>query len=174
MTRLLLLIVLSISVFSCNDAKSTQQELELKAKELELKEKELELRENQLPKAPVDTTTAIVDTQTGDTEEQTDPESTDKTEKQKSRKLKFLYYSPVGLRAYFDDGTIIACPRCELTKENIQTIKRTVVDKSDQKYIIETDGSLLIDGWKHEYPSVNKDENFEGWAMINYKWHVKY
>jgi hypothetical protein len=32
---------------------------------------------------------------------------------------------------------------------------------------------LLID-WKHEYPYVNKNENYEGWAMINYKWFVDY
>jgi hypothetical protein len=53
---------------------------------------------------------------------------------------------------------------------NIQSILQK---KPVQTYELKDDGSLL-DGWKHEYPYVNKEENYEGWAMINYKWFVEY
>jgi hypothetical protein len=49
-----------------------------------------------------------------------------------------------------------------------------VTFQTSQTYELKDDGSLLIDGWKHEYPYVNKNENYEGWAMINYKWFVDY
>jgi hypothetical protein len=29
------------------------------------------------------------------------------------------------MRAYFDDGTIITCPRCAFTKENVENIQST-------------------------------------------------
>jgi hypothetical protein len=155
MKRLLLLIVLSLIVFSCKNDTVEQQELSVEATELKLKEKELLKKE-----AKIDT--------------HIPPIVTKNTATQSDRKLRFLYYSPVGLRAYFDDGSIIACPRCELTQENIELIQSNSNDKAIQKYVIEDDGSLTIDGWKHEFPSINKEEDFEGWAMINYKWFVTY
>ena len=85
-----------------------------------------------------------------------------------------MYYSKQGLRAYYNDGSVIDCPRCELTQENVLSIQNNTEEKGVQTYVIEKDGNLLVDGWKHEYPVVNKKENFEGWAMINYKWYVKY
>ena len=160
MTRLLLLIVLSLTIFSCkNDSVQRQQE-SVEAKKLQLKEKEL-------PKETIDTTQFTVEQQTANT-------NTTNTEKSQDRKLRFMYYSNTGLRAYFNDGSVIVCSRCDLTKENIERIQSNTDDKSIQTYAIEKDGSLLIDGWKHEYPVVNKNENYEGWAMINYKWYVKY
>lgn len=153
MTRFILIIALSVTLFSCNNQKEKQQELEIKAKELQLKEKEFPL-EN-----PDTQTLTIV---------------TKNTEQSKNRKLRFLYYSKLGLRAYYNDGSIIDCPRCELTQENVLSIQNNTEEKGVLTYVIEKDGNLLVDGWKHEYPVVNKNENFEGWAMINYKWHVKY
>jgi hypothetical protein len=153
MTRFILIIALSVTLFSCNNQKEKQQELEIKAKELQLKEKEFPL-EN-----PVTQTPPIV---------------TKNTEQSKNRKLRFLYYSKLGLRAYYNDGSIIDCPRCELTQESVLSIQNNTEEKGVLTYVIEKDGNLLVDGWKHEYPVVNKNENFEGWAMINYKWFVTY
>lgn len=153
MTRFILIIALSVTLFSCNNQKEKQQELEIKAKELQLKEKEF-------PSENPDT--------------QTPPIITKNTEQSKNRKLRFLYYSKQGLRAYYNDGSIIDCPRCELTQENVLSIQNNTEEKGVLTYVIEKDGNLIVDGWKHEYPVVNKNENFEGWAMINYKWLVKY
>jgi hypothetical protein len=60
-----------------------------------------------------------------------------------------------------------------LHKENVENIQSNLSDEPVQTYELK-DGDLLIDGWKHEYPYVNKNENYEGWAMINYKWFVDY
>ncbi|SEA21475.1 hypothetical protein SAMN05443667_102352 [Flavobacterium gillisiae] len=174
MTRFILIIVLSLTLFSCNDQKAKQEELVLKAKELQLQEKELELREKDLPTEAPDTTQTSLNEQEVGVETQTASTDTNNKEKSKIRKLRFLYYSNVSLRAYFDDGSIIDCPRCKLTKENVLSLQNNTAEKAVQTYVIEKDGSLLVDGWKYEYPSVNKDEDYEGWAMINYKWHVKY
>ncbi|TDE06746.1 hypothetical protein [Flavobacterium hiemivividum] len=172
MTRFILIMVLSLAIFSCKNDTAKQQELTLEAKELLLKEKELELRAKEFPNAEVDTAQFTVDQQTDDQEAESP--STNTEEKQGNRKLRFLYYSSIGLRAYFNDGSVFVFPKRGLTKENIQFIKSNSEEKAIQTYVIEKDGSLLIDGWKHEYPVVNKNENFEGWAMINYKWLVKF
>jgi hypothetical protein len=55
------------------------------------------------------------------------------------------------MRAYFDDGTIITCPRCAY-KENVENIQSNLSDEPVQTYELKDDGDLLIDGWKHEYP----------------------
>jgi 4-hydroxy-3-methylbut-2-en-1-yl diphosphate synthase IspG/GcpE len=33
------------------------------------------------------------------------------------------------MRAYFDDGTIITCPRCAFTKENVENIQSNLSDE---------------------------------------------
>ena len=153
MTRLIFIIALSITLFSCNNQKEKKQEREIKAKELQLKEKELHVEKPGTQISPI---------------------VTNNKEQSTNRKLRFLYYSKLGLRAYYNDGSVIDCPRCELTQENVLSIQNNTKEKGVQTYVIENDGNLLVDGWKHEYPVVNKKENFEGWAMINYKWFVKY
>jgi|TARA_R110000851_G_scaffold98682_2_gene213417 hypothetical protein len=157
MTRLLIIFILSLTLFSCNN----------KSKESQLKEKELATEQ-------ADTTQSSLGAQAADVDTQIPPIITKNTEKSKNRKLRFLHYSNVDLRAYFDDGTIITCPRCDLTKENVENLQSNLSEESLQTYELKDDGSLLIDGWKHEYPYVNKKESYEGWAMINYKWFVKY
>ena len=159
MTRLLILIVLSLTLFSCNN---------------KAKQEELLINETELPTAQADTTESRLDQQSDDPNTQIPPIVTKNTKKSKDRKLRFLHYSNVDLRAYFDDGTIITCPRCPFTKENVENIQSNLSDEPVQTYELKDDGSLLIDGWKHEYPYVNKNENYEGWAMINYKWFVDY
>jgi glutaredoxin len=76
------------------------------------------------------------------------------------------------MRAYFDDGTIITCPRCAFTKKMLRIFKVTF--QTSQYKHMNLKMMELADGWKHEYPYVNKNENYEGWAMINYKWFVDY
>lgn len=161
MTKSFLIFVLAVTLLGCNNNKEKQQELLLKATELQLKEKELEAREKKLTTEKADATLIP-------------PAVTKNSDKSKNRKLRYLYYSNGGLRAYFNDGSVIGCSRCDLTKENIQFLQNDTLEKPIQSYTIKKDGSLLVDGWKHEYPVVNKEENYEGWAMINYKWFVTY
>jgi hypothetical protein len=49
------------------------------------------------------------------------------------------------MRAYFDDGTIITCPRCD-TKENVENIQSNLSDEPVQTYELKDDGSLLTAG----------------------------
>jgi hypothetical protein len=168
MTRLLLLTVFIFTLFSCNNKQSQQpEELLPEAKELQLKEKEL-------PTEKSDTSQSVFDQQVEEINTEIPPIVTKNTKKSKDRKLRFLHYSNVDLRAYFDDGTVITCPRCAFTKENVESIQSNLSNEPIQTYELKDDGSLLIDGWKHEYPYVNRNETYEGWAMINYKWFVKY
>ncbi|PKH66713.1 hypothetical protein CXF59_12380 [Flavobacterium sp. ALD4] len=132
------------------------------------------MKEKELATEQADTTQSSLGAQAADVDTQIPPIVTKNTKKSKNRKLRFLHYSNVDLRAYFDDGTIITCPRCDLTKENVENLQSNISEESLQTYELKDDGSLLIDGWKHEYPYVNKKESYEGWAMINYKWFVKY
>ena len=159
MTRLLIIIALSLTLFSCNNKAKQEESL---------------INETELPTEQADTTQSRLDQQADDPNTQIPPIVTKNTKKSKDRKLRFLHYSNVDLRAYFDDGTIITCPRCPFTKENVENIQSNLSDEPVQTYELKDDGSLLIDGWKHEYPYVNKNENYEGWAMINYKWFVDY
>jgi hypothetical protein len=59
-----------------------------------------------------------------------------------------------------------------LHKENVENIQSNLSDEPVQHMNLKM--MELADGWKHEYPYVNKNENYEGWAMINYKWFVDY
>jgi hypothetical protein len=60
--------------------------------------------------------------------------------KTKSLKIEnyVLHYS--NMRAYFDDGTIITCPRCAFTKENVEN-QSNLSDEPVQTYELK-DGSL--------------------------------
>ena len=44
-------------------------------------------------------------------------------ETKKNRQLQSLYFANGGLIGYFDDGTIVGCPRCDLLDENIDLMK---------------------------------------------------
>lgn len=173
MKKIILIIALSISCFSCKNDK-IESEMSLETKELQQKDKELESSEKEFPAENSNTARSDRDQQAADLETENQLTITENTADSENRKLRFLYYSNAGLRAYFDDGSIVLFPKLDLTKANIQFIKSNRDEKSIQTYVIKEDGSLLLDGWKHEYPVVNKAENYEGWAMVNYKWYMKY
>jgi hypothetical protein len=56
----------------------------------------------------------------------------------------------------------LSLPKMCLHKENVENIQSNLSDEPVQTYELKDDGDLLIDGWKHEYPYVNKNENYEG------------
>jgi hypothetical protein len=80
-----------------------------------------------------------------------------------SKKLRYLFYANGGLLGYFDDGSITACGRCDLSKESIKAL---YLEKPFKTYTVEN-GFLLIDGKGKEYP-----DTAENWAMIDYKWFI--
>jgi uncharacterized protein YxeA len=42
----------------------------------------------------------------------------------KKRKLQYLRASDYGLIAYFDDGSVVDCPRCEYSQENFDSLSK--------------------------------------------------
>jgi hypothetical protein len=63
----------------------------------------------------------------------------------------------VDLRAYFDDGTIINVQDVRYEK-NVENIQSNLSEEPVQTYELKEG---LLDGWKHEYPYVNKEESYD-------------
>lgn len=85
-----------------------------------------------------------------------------KIEIKENRQLQFLYFSNGGLIGYFDDGTIVGCPRCDLMNDNIEAIKTR---EPHSKFKIEN-GILISE--QGDSVSINSMRNNE-WAIVNYK-----
>lgn len=148
-----ILFISFLMLTSCSNSeeKQTQRELELKQKELELKEREINLQEKSLTK-------------------ELKPKA-HKEEKQRvkenKKELRYLYYANGGLRGYFDDGTIVGCPRCDFCRSSILAM---FDEKPMGTYKVQSDGSLLVNNSEREFPKYNNDN---GWALIDYKWNEK-
>lgn len=99
----------------------------------------------------------------------TDSATSSSLQKEGERKLRYLFYANGGLVGYFDDGTVAACPRCDLLKENIRALHAAMPFK---KYTVEKDGSLLVGKSEHQFPKEKDDNGNKEWAMIDYKWLV--
>ena len=146
MKKNLVFITLSILLLASCDSNSTKEE------ELSLKKDNSKQQESKPVVTSKEEKSAIVEN----------------NQIEKRRKLRYLYFSNGGLIGYFDDGTVSACPRCDLIKENVKALYN---EKPFKTYTIEND-FLLIDGNEREYPKQDEGNVTEGWAMIDYKWVV--
>ena len=88
------------------------------------------------------------------------------------RKLRYVSYANGGLRLYFEDGSIAACARCDLSASNLHFENYSSNMFLSSRYIVEADGSLLIDGTDREYPMRGSATAASNWAMIDYRWVV--
>lgn len=115
--------------------KISMKELELKEKELELKEKELELQKREM---------------------EMEQNKNKKSENKKpQKKLMHLFVANGGMIGYYDDGSVVGCPRCDYLQENL--------DMMYQKQSSET--------WDVNNPkSILENTNEEDWALFNYEW----
>ncbi|HRI47865.1 MAG TPA: hypothetical protein PK559_12230, partial [Ignavibacteriaceae bacterium] len=84
------------------------------------------------------------------------------------RKLRYLYFSNSGLVGYFNDKTVVFCPKCDLFIENIDGL---FLKTPNSHYKIKENGDLY-NLENNETISPTNDENFNGygWAIINYSW----
>ena len=82
-----------------------------------------------------------------------------------NRKLRFVSFSNGGIIGYFNDGTISACARCDLTKENIEKLRSENVLRT-YKY---QNHKIIIE----ESDTIDIKNNNENWAMLDYQWMVK-
>jgi ferredoxin len=153
---LVLACVVCASSCQADDGQHKQKEIELKEKELELKEREINLKEKQAQQQPSKRST---------TDQNPMPQK--KASVSNKKELRYLYYANGGVVVYFDDGTIVGCPRCDFCRT---TILAMFNDKPHSTYAVQGDGSLLINNSAREFPNHSKDP---GWALIAYKWLEK-
>jgi len=75
-----------------------------------------------------------------------------------NRELRHLFFSNGGLIAYYNDGTTVACERCELNKNNLEMMFKIkpVENYSNDEILNEI-----------------KENGKEGWAVVDYKWNIK-
>jgi hypothetical protein len=75
-----------------------------------------------------------------------------------NRELRHLFFSNGGLIAYYNDGTTVACERCELNKNNLEMMFKIkpVENYSNDEILNEI-----------------KENGKEGWALVDYKWILK-
>ena len=152
--NLAILFLISFMIFSCENNNTIKlKELELKQKELELKEREIKLNEVKFKE---------------NRDSNFEAKQTQKVAKPINKKeLRYLYHANGGMLLYFNDGTIVGCPRCDFIKSNIVA---SFSAEPDGTYTVEEDGSLLINNNDKEFPNYNEDN---GWALIDYKWNKK-
>lgn len=145
---LALILFCSLGLISCqNDTSLKEKELALKEKELELKEKEIALQQKS-KNSNTSTSTP------------TPPEK-------KSRELRYLFAANGGMVGYFNDGTLVSCPRCDFIRTNI--LQMFNMEPMGTYKVLE-DGSLLINESTREFPNYKDDRS---WVLIDYKWNEK-
>lgn len=144
---------LNLFLSGCVSKSVKEAELELKQRELLQRENEVAIKEASLKKMAVAENKKSV---------------TQKTQNKRKKKLRYLYYTSVGLKGYFNDGAILECAGCELAKENLQNFN---AEKPVGSYTVQN-GYLLVNGKDREYLTKNETGMASGWAMINYKWVV--
>lgn len=138
MKKILPLIALAVLVFpACQTDSIKERELELKQKELELKEGELAQRE-----ANLNRTIAVNSNTANEASIKENNNPATNTKKESVKKLRYLFFSNGGLVGYFDDGTVAGCPRCDLIKENVESLKKS---KPFGTYTVEKN-YLLVNG----------------------------
>jgi hypothetical protein len=77
---------------------------------------------------------------------------------QHKRKLAYLYVANGGLIGYFNDGTVVGCPTCDLCRNNISSLYKMKVIKH----------------WNlHKPDHFTSYHQDNGWVLVNYKWHAK-
>jgi hypothetical protein len=148
----ILIILLFILFICCSNKNRTE-----KVKELLPEEKRLELSQKDLTSINniADTGKAKIKNTHG--------------QKKKKRELRYLFFANGGVIGYFNDGTVVGCAKCDFCRSNILQMFK---EKPFQKYIVESDGSLLIDGVEKIIPVFNNTQ-FDEWALIDYKWYIK-
>lgn len=84
-----------------------------------------------------------------------------------TKKLRYMYAANGGLIGFFDDGSVSGCPRCDMIKENVETLYET---PPHARY--ENHGQYLtLQGNRMDFyeDSVLKHE----WVLFDYKWAIK-
>ena len=87
-----------------------------------------------------------------------------KNDREITKRIQFLWCSNAGYNAYFDDGTISGCGRCDCPESDY--IK--VADLDFAKYKILPNGNLEDEEGEIIIPIKPKQDDYDGWVIINY------
>ena len=140
-------IIITILIIGCGNHEQTKLNgSELKQEEFAFKEGQISLQEKQAKSNQSEENPAI---------------------KNDKKELRYLYHANGGLTGFFDDGTIVGCPRCDFCRPNILILFN---EEPTGTYEVQPDGSLLINNSAKKIPDY-KDDN--GWALVDYKWNKK-
>ena len=137
---ILFFIVIFIVIFiGCNNIsnETKEKELELKKKELEIKEKEFNFeitKHNQSTKKVTQ----------------------NNSQKSEKKELVYLYTAIGGMVGYFNDGSVVGCPRCDFCKSNILSMFK----------------EKPMSSWDLKQPDAY-DPNDNCWVLVNYEWKEK-
>lgn len=137
---ILFFIVIFIVIFiGCNNIsnETKEKELELKKKELEIKEKEFNFeitKHNQSTKKVTQ----------------------NNSQKSEKKELVYLYTANGGMVGYFNDGSVVGCPRCDFCKSNILSMFK----------------EKPMSSWDLKQPD-DYDPNDNSWVLVNYEWKEK-
>lgn len=81
-----------------------------------------------------------------------------------TKRIQFLWCSNGGYNAYFDDGTISGCARCECPEGDYIRVS----DLNFTKYKILPNGNLEDEEGDITIPIKPKQDDYDGWVIINY------
>lgn len=85
------------------------------------------------------------------------------------RELRYLFYANGGMAGYFDDGSVVGCPKCDFISSNILTM---FDGESIGEYTVQNDGSLLLSDGEVLIPTISEN-SFDNWPLIDYEWNEK-
>ncbi len=95
---------------------------------------------------------------TNNVEAQSKAKSKTTKQKKQEKKLVYLFTANGGMVGYYDDGSVVGCPRCDFCRSNILAmLKEKPMGKWDLKK-------------PDDFISYEDDK---GWVLINYKWKEK-
>lgn len=81
-----------------------------------------------------------------------------------AKKLRYLFASNGGLIGFFSDGSVTSCPRCDLTKRNVNSLSKK---KPYAKYTVKKD-HLLVNGERMDF-YIEGTEVSPDWVIMDYK-----
>lgn len=156
---------------SCQTFSTGEKELESKQKQLELKEKESAQKEADFNRAIAETPTNIIPANKIQASPKHGSENSNSSAntKKHEKKLRYLFAANGGLVGYFSDSSVVGCPRCDLSKENVDSLSKT---KPHATYTAKKD--YLLVGGKEKIEIYADGEVSPDWAILNYKKLIKF
>lgn len=84
------------------------------------------------------------------------------------KKLQYLLESNAGMLGFYDDSTVVSCPRCDFNESNV---KLMATKKSIAKFNVVDDYiKAIINGGEQRFMLYEEGKVDTQWVMFNFKW----